>query len=81
MKVECPYKDWEGEQAFLALHMKEIHKIDANPTSIPTIEQVDKIKRNPDFFMKHLNENLNSKFFWITVFAVFILGVIFANSV
>ncbi len=80
MRVECPYKDWEGDSALLSIHLFEVHKIiGSNP--IPTIEQTNKLTKKKDFFMEHLNENLNSKFFWITIVAFFILGVIFANSV
>jgi len=27
MKVECPMKDWQGEQSLLPIHLQEMHKI------------------------------------------------------
>ena len=84
MKVECPYKDWEGDNSLLPIHLQEIHGIIADSTQGSYANPIMLNKSKPkkkDFFMANLNENLNSKYFWITAFAIFILGVIFANSV
>jgi len=83
MKVECPYKDWEGDNSLLPIHLSEIHQIvaESNPGSYSNPIQLTKKQKKKDFFTSNLGENLGSINFWIAMLAAFILGVIVANSV
>lgn len=83
MKVECPYKDWEGVEVLLPIHLKEAHNIQIDMTegSYANPIKLNKKPKKKDFFTEHLSENLGSLNFWLAGFTFFILGVIFANSV
>lgn len=83
MKVECPYKDWEGDNSLLAIHLSEIHQIqtESNPGSYNNPIQLPKKQKKKDFFQDNLGANLGSMTFWLAGFAFFILGVIVANTI